>query len=56
MHELLPQCLADALRDGAVGLAVDDQWVDAAADMCTTANGVLVPGRRLCGTLGRLHC
>ena len=31
--ELLPQRLADALRDGAVGLAVDDQRVDAAADV-----------------------
>src|SRR5664280_2476925 len=32
-HALLPQRLPDALRDGAVGLAVDDERIDAAADI-----------------------
>ena len=32
-HELLPQRLADALHDGAMGLAVDDERIDAAADV-----------------------
>ena len=31
--DLLPHRLADALRDGAVGLAVHDQRIDAAADI-----------------------
>ena len=35
--ELLPQGLTDALRDGAMGLAIHDQRIDAAPDIVDDA-------------------
>src|SRR6185437_7168021 len=43
-HELLPQRLADTLRDGTVGLTVDNQRIDAAANV---VNGCVAREREL---------